>query len=125
MDVLFLDPLNFSFKIESNNSSNGIIDTSQEANLNTHITDIACHSDFPGKGQPMGSILSHDLTPLEILVHNNTTESIRMILSITFRDVAGENCFDGSKATILWDGVLSGIEVEVPPLGEAIHPFVV
>ena len=47
-----------------------------------------------------------------------------MILSITFRDVAGENCFDGSKATILWDGVLSGIEVEVPPLGEAIHPFV-
>lgn len=48
-----------------------------------------------------------------------------MILSITCRDVAGENCFDGSKATVLWAGVLSGIEVEVPPLGEAIHPFAV
>ena len=47
-----------------------------------------------------------------------------MILSITFRDVAGENCFDGSKENVLWDGVLSGIKVEVPPLGEAIHPFV-
>ena len=48
-----------------------------------------------------------------------------MILSITCRDVPSENCFDGGKETILQVGVLSGIEVEVPPMGEAIHPFVV
>ena len=73
----------------------------------------------------MGSILAHDLTPLEILIHNNTKEAIRMILSITCRYVAGENCFGGRKAIVLWDSVLSGIEVEVHPLGEEIHPFVV
>lgn len=125
MDVLLPDPLTFGFRLGRNHSSNVITDTSQEANLNTPIIESESYSDFLAKGQPKGSILAHELTPLEILVRNNTKEAIRMILSITCRDVAGENCFDGSKATVLWAGVLSGIEVEVPPLGEAIHPFAV
>ena len=106
MDVVFPNPLTFGFRLGRNQSSNGIIDTSQEANLNTHVTETCRHSNFTGKGQPKGSILAHDLTPLEILVRNNTKEAIRMILSITCRDVAGENCFDGSKATVLWAGMI-------------------
>eukprot|EP01018_Ginkgo_biloba_P039779 Gb_03735 [translate_table: standard] len=123
MDILLPDPLTFGFRLPRNHSSNGTIDASQEANLKASVTEIDGHSDFLVNGKTKGSILAHELTSLEILVRNNTREAIRMILSITCRDVAGENCFDGTKATVLWAGVLSGIDVEVPPLGEVIHPF--
>ena len=46
MDVLFPIPLTYGFKLGRNHSSNGIIDTSQESNLNTHVTETDCHSDF-------------------------------------------------------------------------------
>ncbi|KAH9296935.1 hypothetical protein KI387_028617, partial [Taxus chinensis] len=125
MDILLPDPLTFGFKVVKNNSSNGIIDAPQLLNSKPLMTEGGSSSDFHIKGQTEGSIFAHELTLLEILVRNNTRESIRMILSITCRDVAGKNCFDGSKATVLWAGILSGIDVEVPPLGEAIHPFAV
>ncbi|KAJ6697790.1 TRAPP II COMPLEX TRS120-RELATED [Salix purpurea] len=48
---------------------------------------------------------------------------IRMSLSITCRDVAGENCVEGTKATVLWSGVLNGIAIEAPPLQESKHSF--
>ena len=70
-------------------------------NLNSHVTKTSRHSDFPGEGQPKGSILTHELTPLEILICNKSKEELRMILSITCRVAARENCFDGSKANVL------------------------
>ncbi|KAL9231508.1 hypothetical protein vseg_006731 [Gypsophila vaccaria] len=93
MDVLLPDPLTFGFRLAR--------DSSQKEN----------------------SVLAHELTPMEVLVRNNTKEMIKMNLSITCRDVAGENCLEGPKATVLWAGVLSGISVEVPPLEEIKHSF--
>ncbi|XP_057834819.1 trafficking protein particle complex II-specific subunit 120 homolog isoform X2 [Cryptomeria japonica] len=124
MDILLPDPLTFGFRVAKNHSSDDYIDALPESNLKSPLTEGDNSSVFH-KGQTKGSIIAHELTSLEVLVRNNTREPIRMILSITCRDVAGENCFDGNKATVLWAGILSGIDVEVPPLGEAIHPFAV
>ncbi|KAJ9184064.1 hypothetical protein P3X46_007845 [Hevea brasiliensis] len=100
MDVLLPDPLTFGFRLVRNNFP-------QES-------DMPCDS---------GSVMAHDRTPMEVVVRNNTKEIIRMSLSITCRDVAGENCIEGNKATVLWAGVLTGIAMEVPPLEESKHPF--
>ncbi|KAK9699908.1 hypothetical protein RND81_08G203300 [Saponaria officinalis] len=93
MDVLLPDPLTFGFRLARDGS------------------------------RDQNSVLAHDLTPMEVLVRNNTKEIIKMNLSITCRDVAGENCLEGPKATALWAGVLSGINLEVPPLEEIKHSF--
>ncbi|XP_074312841.1 trafficking protein particle complex II-specific subunit 120 homolog [Silene latifolia] len=98
MDVLLPDPLTFGFRL----ARDGLQD------------DV--------KNSVSGnSVLAHDLTPIEVLVRNNTKEMIKMNLSITCRDVAGENCLEGPKATVLWAGVLNGITLEVPPLQEIKH----
>ncbi|KAL5713147.1 hypothetical protein ACHQM5_015252 [Ranunculus cassubicifolius] len=99
MDILLPDPLTFGFKLAKN--------------------DI----DSPKTLGSKGSISAHDTTPLEVLVRNNTRDTIRINLSITCRDVAGENCVEGNKATVLWAGVLSGISLEVPPLEMIKHSF--
>ncbi|KAK9100431.1 hypothetical protein Scep_023861 [Stephania cephalantha] len=112
MDILLPDPLTFGFKLaKSSIPPADIVDLPKEANI------LAVP---PGS---KGSILAHEMTPFEVFVRNNTKEMIKMKLSITCRDVAGENCIDGSKATVLWAGVLSGISMEVPPLQEIKHAF--
>ncbi|KAG8656824.1 hypothetical protein MANES_03G011700v8 [Manihot esculenta] len=84
MDVLLPDPLTFGFRLVRNN--------------------LPQESDMPFGSSGQGSVMAHDRTPMEVLVRNNTKEIIRMSLSITCRDVAGENCIDGTKATVLWAG---------------------
>lgn len=96
MDILLPDPLTFGFKFAKNGGDSS---------------------------ESKGSVLAHEMTPMEVLVRNNTKEVIRMSLSITCRDVAGENCVEGNKATVLWAGVLSGIKMEAPPLEEIKHYF--
>ena len=54
--------------------------------------------------RPKGSVIAHYMTPMEVVVHNNTKEMIRMSLRITCRDVAGYNCVEDAKATVLWSG---------------------
>ncbi|MFS7996795.1 putative TRAPP II complex, Trs120 protein [Helianthus anomalus] len=94
MDVLLPDPLTFSFRlVKEVNSKDG------------------------------GDVLAHDMTPMEVLVRNNTKDSISMNLSITCRDVAGENCIEGTNSAVLWSGALSGMKVDVPPLEEIKHSF--
>ncbi|GAB4854633.1 hypothetical protein Ancab_023216 [Ancistrocladus abbreviatus] len=105
MDVLLPDPLTFGFRLARNSS--GIVEESARV------------ESFSSKD----SVLAHHMTPFEVLVRNNTKETIKMNLSITSRDVAGENCVEGAKATVLWSGVLSGISMEVPPLQEIKHSF--
>lgn len=100
MDVLLPDPLTFAFRLA-------------RVGLGDDLQSSATES----------LVLAHDMTPMEVLVRNNTKELIKMNLSITCRDVAGENCLEGSNATVLWAGVLSGITLEVPPLQEIKHPF--
>lgn len=88
MDVLLPDPLTFGFRLVKKGSE-------QDAEL-----DLPNDSSGPTKG----SVLAHDMTPMEVLVRNNTKEMIKMSLSITCRDVAGENCIEGTKPTVLWSG---------------------
>ncbi|XP_047337379.1 trafficking protein particle complex II-specific subunit 120 homolog [Impatiens glandulifera] len=101
MDVLLPDPLTFSFRIAENNCT---------------TRDISSPSS-------KGSVLAHEMTPMEVLVRNNTKEMIKMSLSIKCKDVAGENCIDDDKATVFWSGALSGVTMEVPPLEEMNHSF--
>uniref|UniRef100_A0A5B7CBI7 Putative trafficking protein particle complex subunit 9 isoform X2 n=1 Tax=Davidia involucrata TaxID=16924 RepID=A0A5B7CBI7_DAVIN len=112
MDVLLPDPLTFGFRLgESCSGQDAKPDSPKESNNQVQSP------------SSKGSVLAHDMTPMEVLVRNNTKEMIRMSLSITCRDVAGENCIEGNKATVLWAGVLSGVSVEVPPLQEIKRSF--
>ncbi|KAL6997767.1 hypothetical protein U1Q18_007892 [Sarracenia purpurea var. burkii] len=106
MDVLLPDPLTFGFRLAENKLSP----------LKESLNKVHSPSS-------KGSVLAHDMTPMEVLVRNNTKEIIRINLSITCRDIAGENCIEGNKATVLWAGVLSGVTMEVPPLEEIKHSF--
>ncbi|OEL21859.1 Trafficking protein particle complex II-specific subunit 120-like protein [Dichanthelium oligosanthes] len=103
MDILLPDPLTFSFKLAKNDGNVG-----------------------PSTGNVLrceDPISAHEMTHMEVLIRNNTKEIIRMNLSISCKDVAGENCFDENSATVLWAGVLGDIHLEVPPLQEVVHPF--
>ncbi|KAH0664225.1 hypothetical protein KY284_029156 [Solanum tuberosum] len=109
MDVLLPDPLTFGFRC-GNNTSQDFADLNLDEGSNI-------------QGARKGSVRAHDMTPVEVLVRNNTKEMIRVSLSITCRDIAGENCVKGDKATVLWAGVLNGVTMEVPPLKEYRHSF--
>lgn len=111
MDVLLPDPLTFGFRLVRNGLEPEKLDSPNELNSNVHTS------------ASKGPVLAHDMTPMEVLVRNNTKDMIKMSLSITCRDVAGENCVEGAKATVLWAGVLSGITIEIPPLQEIKHSF--
>lgn len=88
MDVLLPDPLTFGFRTVSNGSE------SKKSNQNLQ------------NGSTQSSLEAHEMTPLEVVVRNNTKEMIKMSLNITCRDVAGENCVEGAKSTVLWNGKL-------------------
>ncbi|XP_030951296.1 trafficking protein particle complex II-specific subunit 120 homolog [Quercus lobata] len=111
MDVLLPDPLTFGFRLLRNGLEPAKLDSPNE--LNSSVQSSASK----------GPVLAHDMTPMEVLVRNNTKDLIKMNLSITCRDVAGENCVEGAKATVLWAGILSGITIEIPPLQEIKHSF--
>lgn len=108
MDVLLPDPLTFGFRLVRNHLEPAKPDSPKE---------------FVHSSASKGSVLAHNTTPMEVLVRNNTKDMIKISLSITCRDVAGENCVEGAKATVLWAGVLTGISMEIPPLQEIKHSF--
>lgn len=111
MDVMLPDPLTFGFKLCKMSSESYTISSVKASNIKVSTS------------LSKSSVLAHDMTPMEVLVRNNTKEVIKMSLGITCRDVAGENCIEGHKGTVLWAGVLSGIALEVPPLDEIKHSF--
>lgn len=112
MDVLLPDPLTFSFRLVKDQA--GEVDKKHSSNGSGIEGNY-----FPSKGP----VLAHDMTPMEVLVRNNTKDSITISLSITCRDVAGENCTEGSNSAVLWSGALSGMKVDVPPLEDIKHSF--
>ncbi|KAI3512312.1 hypothetical protein L1887_19627 [Cichorium endivia] len=95
MDVLLPDPLTFGFRLVEKQDS---------------VT-------------KKGSVAANEMTPMAVIVRNNTKDCIKMSLSITCRDVAGENCIEGYNPTVLWAGTLIGVNVEIPPLKEIKHSF--
>ncbi|PON71290.1 TRAPP II complex, Trs [Parasponia andersonii] len=111
MDVLLPDPMTFGFRL--------LRSSSEPEDLGSHKESTAEVLSSASKG----SVLAHEITPMEVMVRNNTKDMIKMSLSITCRDVAGENCVEGAKATVLLAGVLSGITMEVPSLQEIKHSF--
>ncbi|XP_072977838.1 trafficking protein particle complex II-specific subunit 120 homolog [Typha angustifolia] len=111
MDILLPDPLTFGFRLTK---------IAAESNTNS------AHSDQSTKETNLRSkdpISAHEMTHMEVVIRNNTKEMIEMSLNITCRDVAGENCFEGNNATVLWAGVLSDIHLEAPPQQEITHTF--
>ncbi|XAR69415.1 hypothetical protein NMG60_11000983 [Bertholletia excelsa] len=110
MDVLLPDPLTFGFRLAERSAGDAKISPMKESNNQV-------------ESQCKGSVIAHEMTPMELFVRNNTKEMIRMGLSITCRDVAGENCIEGDKGTVIWAGVLNGVSMEVPPLREIKHSF--
>ncbi|KAL8498735.1 hypothetical protein ACS0TY_021893 [Phlomoides rotata] len=112
MDVLLPDPLTFGFRLAKIS-----IDHSAEQN-SLERADGEVNSCVSGD-----SIIAHEMTAMEVLVRNNTKETIRITLSIACKDVAGENCIEADNATVLWEGVLTGITMEVPPLEEIKQTF--
>lgn len=91
MDVLLPDPLTFGFRLVREGFESENPDPDKQSDL----------AEYPAS---KGSVLAHEMTPMEVLVRNNTKDMIKMSLNITCRDVAGENCVDGTKATVLWTG---------------------
>lgn len=120
IDVLLPDPLTFGFRI-------GPKTLSGDAETKC-ISETTAKNSREGKmgisdSKSKTAILAHELTPLDMVVRNNTGEAITLSFSVTCRDVAGENCLGGDKATVLWAGALRGIEVEIPPMGKVVHTF--
>ncbi|XP_052626352.1 trafficking protein particle complex II-specific subunit 120 homolog isoform X2 [Lactuca sativa] len=69
-------------------------------------------------------VVANEMSRMAVIVRNNTKDCIKMSLSITCRDVAGENCIEGyNNPTVLWAGTLIGVKVEIPPLKEIKHTF--
>lgn len=91
MDVLLPDPLTFGFKLVRDESDSDNLDSVKE-------------SDLPESPASKSSVLAHEMTPMVVVVRNNTKDTIKINLNITCRDVAGENCVDGTKSTVLWTG---------------------
>ncbi|KAM3368430.1 hypothetical protein ACQJBY_016773 [Aegilops geniculata] len=115
LDILLPDPLTFSFRLAKD---------AKPANDSNHST---VENVGPSAGENVlrckDPISAHKMTHMEVQIRNNTKEIIQMNLSISCKDVAGENCFEENSATVLWAGVLNDIQLEVPPLQEVIHPF--
>lgn len=119
MDILLPYPLTFGFKL-----TNRRFETENKAILQSKTSDGFPDSHSEGiKVMSQSSISTHEMTDIEVLIRNNTKELIQMSLSLTCRDVAGDNCIEGHNATVLWAGILSGISLEIPPLEEVAHPF--
>lgn len=105
MDVLLPDPLTFGFRLSKNCTTVDNADSlpgtsilhsrSNGSSLNDMKKSSICSK---------GSILAHEMTPMEVLIRNNTKETIRIGLTISCRDIAGDNCIEGRKATVLWEG---------------------
>uniref|UniRef100_A0A0D9ZMS8 Uncharacterized protein n=1 Tax=Oryza glumipatula TaxID=40148 RepID=A0A0D9ZMS8_9ORYZ len=111
MDILLPDPLTFSFR-HAKDGTTAKTDSSKEPG------DGSSRSADESVLRCKDPIFANEMTHMEVQIRNNTKETIRMNLSMSCKDVAGENCFDENSATVLWAGVLSDIYLEVQPLQE-------
>ncbi|WJX85940.1 hypothetical protein P8452_68315 [Trifolium repens] len=102
MDVLLPDPLTFGFKL-------------LREGFESDSPDPVNESDLPESPASKSSVLAHEMTPMVVVVRNNTKDMIKINLNIT--------CRDGTKSTVLWTGVLSEITIEIPPLQQIKHSF--
>uniref|UniRef100_A0A0D9W6U2 Uncharacterized protein n=1 Tax=Leersia perrieri TaxID=77586 RepID=A0A0D9W6U2_9ORYZ len=116
MDILLPDPLTFNFRHVEDG-------TAAKSDFSKKLGDDSSHYADESVLRWQDPISANEMTHMEVQIRNNTKETIRMNLSISCKDVAGENCFDENSSTVLWAGVLSDIYLEVQPLQEVVHPF--
>jgi hypothetical protein len=83
MDVLLPDPLTFGFKL-------------LREGFESDSPDPVNESDLPESPASKSSVLAHEMTPMVVVVRNNTKDMIKINLNIT--------CRDGTKSTVLWTG---------------------
>ncbi|XLR69078.1 hypothetical protein S83_019750 [Arachis hypogaea] len=89
MDVLMPDPLTFMLRLTGHDVESEKPDPDKESNIGE-------------SSASKGSVIAHEIKPMEVLVRTNTKDMIKINFNITCRDVAGENCVDETKATVLW-----------------------
>ncbi|XP_024540956.1 trafficking protein particle complex II-specific subunit 120 homolog [Selaginella moellendorffii] len=66
------------------------------------------------------SVEACELTPVEMIVTNNTKDEISMELSVTCLDVTSSSCLN----SVMWSGSMSGIEASISASqGQHIHSF--
>lgn len=94
MEILLPDPLTFGFRLTNRRSGT------------ENVGDASNGHGGAAKVLSRSSISTHEMINIEVLIRNNTRELIRTNLSLTCRDVAGDNCIDGNNATVLWAGKL-------------------
>ncbi|BFI25493.1 trafficking protein particle complex subunit 9 [Marchantia polymorpha subsp. ruderalis] len=126
IEILLPDPLTFGFRLarDCRPSYGDKVKLSEDAVDEQPKSEDSEHVTVTNQGNN-DSIVAQELTPIEMLVRNNTREAVTMSLSVTCRDVTGASCLgsSGAKATVLWAGALNGVDVEVPALGEVVHGF--
>lgn len=101
MDILLPDPLTFGFRLAKTGET-GQFNGFPEESIISGDPSSQCVNGNVIKCK--GSISAHEMTHMEVIVRNNTKEMIQMNLSVTCRDVAGQNCTEGNNATVLWAG---------------------
>lgn len=99
MDVLLPDPLTFGFRLSRSGPGPENIDSHEKSN------------DEVNSSASKGSVMAHEMTLMEVMVRNNTKELIKMSLNVVCRDVAGEDCVECAKATVLCSGNVPLLEV--------------
>lgn len=124
VDILLPDPLTYEFRLAKHGHISERLDGSLDSKVQVVSPDSPSgQSTDESTVRSKESIQAHEMTPMEVYIRNNTRERIRMSLSVTCRDVAGDNCIEGASATVLWAGILTGINLEVLPLQEVAHSF--
>ncbi len=112
LKILLPDPLTFGFRLVKTSATQNSTceDTSPESYPNSHrvgLSKVEAEEDSAvTKSKGGGGIAVRELALIEMLVRNNTSEAMKMTLSVTCRDVAGTSCLGaiGSKPTVLWAG---------------------
>lgn len=102
MDILLPDPLTYEFRLAKHVNKIKNADVLSEPSSDNH----SGLGNDENTIKSSGYISAQEMTNMEVYIRNNTKERIRMNLSITCRDVAGENCTEGISATVLWAGML-------------------
>lgn len=113
LKILLPDPLTFGFRLaKTSGTASAVRSARDNGELENHpgsprIGLQKVEADEGGvSADSKGGIEVRELTPIEMLVRNNTNEAVKLTLNVTCRDVTGTSCLGatGSKATVLWAG---------------------
>lgn len=99
IEILLPDPLTFGFRLARDSQLSSVNSSHVSRSAETNLEKRNGNADY---------IVAYDLTPMEILIRNNTRDAVSMSLSVTCRDVTGASCLgsNGTIATVFWAGMI-------------------